>query len=227
MGKLNAIPDSRRIIGYFIVLLSYLGLLLVAANAFTRHHTLGFHRPAVGGEIRMSSDCPREAESLVIALSAAPHLFERHDFGLVEAVDSISEDGCAGLPPRNLSTPIIDAIQNRYVWAQKEFIETAPPWYLARYTGNPQSSALFPSPVFGHLYMLSKNYKTLNSGKGILHYMRCDYSLHLEPYQTFWASDLHHGNATDDLFERISECGETVFFEEFISGKLSDFSSAR
>lgn len=74
--------------------------------------------------------------------------------------------------------------------------------------------------------MLSKNYKTLNSGNGILHYMRCDYSLHLEPYQTFWASDLHRGVAADAVFERVAECGKTLFFEELISDKLSEIKTA-
>ena len=74
--------------------------------------------------------------------------------------------------------------------------------------------------------MLSKNYKTLNSGNGILHYMRCDYSLHLESYQTFWASDLHRGVAADAVFERVAECGKTLFFEELISDKPSEIKTA-
>ena len=208
-------------LSYFIIFLSCLGLLLVAANAFTRNHTLGFHSPSVGGKFRMSPKCVKKSEALLIALSAAPHLFEGYDFGLVEAVDSISEDDCSPLSPQTLSVSTIDAVRNRYEWAKREFIAIAPPWYLARYTGHSQSNAVFPLPVFGRLYLLSKNYKELNSGNGILHYMRCDFSLHLEPYQTFWASDLHHGNAPDDLLERISECGDALFFEELISGKLS------
>lgn len=174
----------------------------------------------------MSSECVRKSEALLIALSAAPHLFEGYDFGLIEAVDSISEDDCFPRSPQTLSVSTVDAVRNRYEWAKREFIETAPPWYLGRYTGPPQSNAVFPSAVFGHLYMLSKNYKTLNSGSGILHYIRCDYSLHLEPYQTFWASDLYYGNARGDLFERISECGKEHFFEELISGKLSEINTA-
>ena len=97
-------------LSYFIVFLSCLGLLLVAANVFTRNHILRFHRPAVGDEFRMSSECVKNSEALLIALSAAPHLFEWYDFGLVEAVDSISKDDCFPRSPQALRALTVDAV---------------------------------------------------------------------------------------------------------------------
>ena len=124
-------------LSYLIVFLSYLGLLLVAANVFTRKHTLRFHRPAVGDEFRISSECLKNSEALLIALSAAPHLFEGYDLGLVEAVDSISKDDCFPRSPQTLSVLTVDEVRNRYEWAKRELIETAPPWYLGKYTAPP------------------------------------------------------------------------------------------
>ena len=136
-------------LSYFLVFLSCVGLLLVAANVSTRNHTLRFHRPSVGDELRMSSECVKKSEALLIALSAAPHLFEGYDFGLVEAVDSISKDDCFPRSPQTLSVLTVDEVRNRYEWAKREFIEIAPPWYLGKYTAPPQSNAVFPSAVFG------------------------------------------------------------------------------
>lgn len=164
------------------MLASCFGLLLQAASSFTRNNTLLFHRPAVGGEFRFSLKYQKKAEALLIALSAAPHLFEGYDFGLGEAVGSMSEADCTDQSDMNLDSALRDRIEARYAWAQLQFIDSAPPWPLSRHAKTPGSNAVFPSNVFGRLYLLFRNYPALSSGNGILHYMRCDYSLHLEPY---------------------------------------------
>ncbi len=204
------------------ILVSWFGLLLLVVSDVTRNNTLRFHRPAVGGEFRVSSKCTKKAEALLIALSAAPYIFEGYDFGLGEAAETAAQDDCNNWPPTTINASLLEAVHERYEWAQRQYIEAAPPWPLSRFTGYSQSNAVFPSNVFGRLYLLSKNYRSLNSGNGILHYMRCDFSLHLELYQTFWASDLHSETATDVLIERISECGRELYFETLISNSLSE-----
>jgi len=206
--------------------ISFFGLLLLAVGSFTQKHALSFHRPAVGGEFRFSSNCTENAEALLVALSAAPSVFEGYDFGLGEAVRTISVDDCATWLRNNPSAPLIDTIQKRHEWAQSQFIDDAPPWLLAKFTEPPMSNAVFPSDVFGRLYLLLEHYRELNSGNGILHYVRCDYSLHLEPYRSFWASDLHSNNASEELLERITECEDLQIFDALISERLSEIKAS-
>ncbi len=200
---------------------TYSFLFYYVIDAIIDRNTLFFSSPYIGGEFRFHPGCEQDAEALYIALGAAPYIFEGYDFGLGEAVETMfADEYCVPRRREKLSRSSIDAVQKKYAWAQTQFIDTVPPWVIRSFIEPLQSDWELLSLMFGDFYLLFKNYGALNSGSGILYYIRCDYTLHLEPYQTFLASNLHQSAVHDDIMERIIECGSSSFFEELISDRL-------
>ena len=201
-----------------------LGLALGAGHAINRH-VLVFSSPTVGGDFGAPADCATQAEALLIALGGAPHIHATHNFVLATAVRTLSPDDCAVWTGAEIPAEVFDRFQQAYQTAEAHYKQDPALGFPFMEDSVSRNAARFPAGYLGNLYLLIANYDALSSGKGIIHYLRCDYSLNLEPYKSFWASDLHAQTAHQSLLDRVKECRARDAFDTLIAARLASLES--
>lgn len=193
-----------------------------AAVLFIKPHLGAFYGPRIGSGFSKHSSCETNIEALVIASTAMPFLYEGADFGLVASIKSLQTDGCQGGQVRYFAHDYVTSIQNLGEMMGEGLINSRPPALLYRRTHSRVPKGYFPRWPFGDIWLLIKSYPNLYSGKGIKHYLRCDYSLNLEPYHSFILSDMHLGDIADTTRDRLNECALYDEFTEQIHTRISE-----
>lgn len=202
---------------HFAQLVAVFGLGLIGLHMFLTKHVLSFHGPAVGGEFRSSEHCQEQAEALFLALHVANDLYENWSFGLAAASNSITTDDCIGTSPAQIDQALIALIQEQ----SARFHTEEPDWLWSRETGRDHSVGAVPRWPLGLLNSLLSNRDDLSSRNGVIWYLRCDYSLGLEPFRSFMLSDLHIGRLDAAAAARMEECGEADAFHSLLEERLN------
>jgi len=206
----------------FLLVVVYVGWALIGTHSVLKNNIMSFHGPTIGGRFGPKLDCVRAAEALFIALDAAPFLYHDTDFGIIKAATTISKDDCLRIPTRTIDPDLLAAVQQKYEHATQQMKPGKPSQVLYMVFSYRRVFSAYPSWPLGKLQSLLMNFNDLSTGQGFIHYLRCDYSLHLEPYHTFILSNLHNQSAGRDVLERLSECGEQETFDALIEDRLSD-----
>ena len=198
------------------------GWALIGTHSVLKNNIMSFHSPAIGGRFGPNFDCERAAEALFIALDAASFLYQETDFGIIKAATSISEDDCVGFTVPTIEPDLLAAVQQKYEHATQQLKPGKPSQILFNIFSYRRELSAYPRWPLGQLQSLVMNFKNLSTGQGFIHYLRCDYSLHLEPYHTFILSNLHNQSTGRGVLDRLSECGEQETFDALIEDRLSD-----
>lgn len=114
--------------------------------------------------------------------------------------------------PGTDQTPIDPALRAAIQEKTALFLSGAPNWLWSRETGDNPLAGAVPRWPLGLLRSVLANRKALSSRKGLVWFLRCDYSLGLEPFRSFILSDLHLDQLGTVTAARIEECGMTESF---------------
>lgn len=199
-----------------------IAVIYFAAVLVIKPHLGVFYGPSIGKGFPVFSSCDTNIQALAIASGAIPFLHEGGDFGLIQAAQTLQENPCKGFQLRQFENGDWTSIQNLGELMAGGVLKPPPPAVLFRQTHNSLPNGYYPRWPLGYIWLLITNYPKLYSGKGIKHYLRCDYSLNLQPYHSFILSDLHLGNIADATRERINECALLDAYHK----EINDFISA-
>jgi len=201
---------------HFAYVVAVLGFTLIGLHMFLSKHVLSFHGPVVGGEFRKSEHCQEQAEALFLSLHVAGYLHKGWSFGLAEAGNSITTDDCIETSTTQIDHALIAMIQKQ----SSEFHTEEPNWLLSREIGRAQYLGVVPRWPLGLLYSVLSNQDDLSSHKGVIWYLRCDYSLGLEPFRSFMLSNLHIERLDAAAAARMEECGAADTFHSILGRRL-------
>jgi hypothetical protein len=217
-------------IGIYMQVFAYIGFILILISGFFDRHLIRFNTHVDGVRSQWPAErCMRDTQAVYITARAAPYIYDDYDFGVRDAIrDTQRPDLCDELrrphsDERGIDNDTRARLQARFDWASDHFIDARPPWYLRRQTNWDGSiEYTYPGSLFGgDLYLILTNYRDLSTGRGWRYYIRCDYNLHLEPYQSFTMAALHRGTLSNDIKDRIVECGQEDVFQTLIDAELA------
>jgi hypothetical protein len=228
--SVDRIPIWRIALMWVVFLLF---LLSMGADGFLDRHVLRHPAATVTYAPSTVVRCGQTLRALAIAAEALPHLNREHSFGLDEAV--------AGL--RSWSCFDTEASTGRRLQGDPDDIEAYKATFASRIDSlpaNPDAPAVLrwlglapPSidPVFTleRLRDLAGNWTRLNTGQGLMHYIRCDYSLKRAPNVHFLMADIYEAavdgrppSAIDArIAARVAECGLDAWFQAAIASALA------
>ena len=217
--KMITLPVVIRMITQPIVII---GCFLLVARPLIDPHLLIHSWPYIGGTYHPQSKCSELAISLAIALGASEHIYKGWEFGLEQATSSISSGNCIEVKDGQTNPLAKLDVRSQYESASQNFNINEPSGWVFRKSLPSSPPSLYHRWPIGVLSSLIKNYKTISSGKGIIHYLRCDYSLYLEPHHTFILADLYLKETRAEVVERLNECNELENFNSLVQNRLND-----